>query len=95
VTSDEQEHKRVRTVLDDVADANDAKFAQWMKAGGMFSTERPIEGEAAFMMKCIREARAASQPDTDPRIENGGNPLRIRGMIEDGKLVLPGEPGDD
>ena len=92
--TDEQEHARVRTVLDDVAEANDAKFAAWLKAGGMFSAERPIEGEASFMLKCIREARAASQPDTDPRIENGGKPLRIRGMIEDGKLVLPGEDGE-
>jgi len=94
VTSADQEHKRVRTVLDDVADANDAKFMAWLNAGGMYSTERPIEGEASFMMKCIREARAASQPDTDPRIENGGKPLRIRGMIEDGQLKLPGEPSD-
>lgn len=66
--SDEQEHARVRTVLDDVAEANDARYAQWLK------TRKP--------------------GDTDPRIENGGKPLRIRGMIEDGKLVLPGEDGE-
>ena len=89
--TDEPEHSRVRTVLDDVAEANDKRFAEWLKAGGMFSTERPIEGESAFVLKCIREARAASQPDTDPRIENSGKPLRIRGMIEGGELVLPGE----
>lgn len=89
--TDEQEHSRVRTVLDDVADANDAKFMAWLNAGGMYSTERPIEGEASFVMKCIREARGI---DTDPRIENNGKPLRIRGMVEDGKLTLPGEPKD-
>jgi hypothetical protein len=61
----DQEHARVRTVLDDVADANDACYAEWLK------TRKP--------------------GDTDPRIENSGKPLRIRGMIEDGKLVLPGE----
>jgi len=63
--SDEQEHARVRTVLDDVADANDARYVEWLK------TRKP--------------------GDTHPRIENSGKPLRIRGMIEDGKLVLPGE----
>jgi len=63
--TDEQEHKRVRTVLDDVADANDARYAEWLK------TRKP--------------------GDTDPRIENGGKPLRIRGMVEDGKLTLPGD----
>lgn len=68
--SDEQEHARIRTVLDDVAEANDAKFAQWLK------TRMP--------------------GDTDPRIEDGpsGKALRIRGMIEDGQLILPGEPSD-
>jgi hypothetical protein len=49
-------------------DANDARYAEWLK------TRKP--------------------GDTDPRIENGGKPLRIRGMIEDGKLTLPGEPND-
>lgn len=63
--SDEQEHARVRTVLDDMQEANDARYAEWLK------TRKP--------------------GDTDPRIENGGKPLRIRGMIEDGKLMLPGE----
>ena len=63
--SDEQEHARVRTVLDDVADANDARYVEWLK------TRKP--------------------GDTDPRIENSGKPLRIRGMIEGGKLILPGE----
>ena len=66
--TDEQEHKRVRTVLDDMQDANDARYAEWLK------TRKP--------------------GDTDPRIENGGKPLRIRGMIEDGQLKLPGEPSD-
>jgi hypothetical protein len=66
--TDEQEHKRVRTVLDDMQDANDARYAEWLK------TRKP--------------------GDTDPRIENGGKPLRIRGMIEDGQLKLPGEPQD-
>jgi hypothetical protein len=66
--TDDQEHARVRTVLDDVADANDARYAEWLK------TRKP--------------------GDTDPRIENGGKPLRIRGMIEDGQLKLPGEPND-
>lgn len=66
--TDKQEHARVRTVLDDVADANDARYAEWLK------TRKP--------------------GDTDPRIENGGKPLRIRAMIEDGKLTLPGEPQD-
>ena len=63
--TDEQEHARVRTVLDDMQEANDARYAEWLK------TRKP--------------------GDTDPRIENGGKPLRIRGMIADGKLVLPGE----
>ena len=63
--TDEQEHARVRTVLDDMQEANDARYAEWLK------TRKP--------------------GDTDPRIENGGKPLRIRAMIEDGKLVLPGE----
>lgn len=63
--TDEQEHARVRTVLDDMQEANDARYAEWLK------TRKP--------------------GDTDTRIENGGKPLRIRGMIEDGKLVLPGE----
>jgi hypothetical protein len=66
--SDEQEHKRVRTVLDDVAGANDKRTAERL------SRRIPI--------------------DTDPRIENDGKPLRIRGMIEDGQLKLPGEPND-
>lgn len=66
--TDEQEHKRVRTVLDDMQDANDARYAEWLK------TRKP--------------------GDTDPRIENGGKSLRIRGMIEDGQLKLPGEPQD-
>jgi hypothetical protein len=66
--TDDQEHKRVRTVLDDMQDANDARYAEWLK------TRKP--------------------GDTDPRIENGGKPLRIRGMIEDGQLKLPGEPQD-
>jgi len=66
--TDEQEHKRVRTVLDDMQDANDARYAEWLK---------------------IRKPG-----DTDPRIENDGKPLRIRGMIEDGQLKLPGEPQD-
>ena len=66
--TDEQEHKRVRTVLDDMQDANDARCAEWLK------TRKP--------------------GDTDPRIENGGKSLRIRGMIEDGQLILPGEPQD-
>jgi hypothetical protein len=66
--TDDQEHKRVRTVLDDMQDANDARYAEWLK------TRKP--------------------GDTDPRIENGGMPLRIRGMIEDGQLKLPGEPQD-
>ncbi len=66
--TDEQEHARVRTVLDDMQDANDARYAEWLK------TRKP--------------------GDTDPRIENGGKSLRIRGMIEDGKLILPGEPQD-
>jgi hypothetical protein len=66
--TDDQEHARVRTVLDDMQDANDARYAEWLK------TRKP--------------------GDTDPRIENGGKPLRIRGMIEDGKLTLPGEPND-
>lgn len=63
--SDEPEHKRVRTVLDDVAEANTARTMERL------ARKAPI--------------------DTDPRIENSGKPLRIRGMIEDGKLVLPGE----
>jgi hypothetical protein len=67
--TDDQEHARVRTVLDDMQDANDARYAEWLK------TRKP--------------------GDTDPRIENGGKPLRIRGMIDgDGKLVLPGEEGE-
>jgi hypothetical protein len=66
--TEEQEHARVRTVLDDMQEANDARYAEWLK------TRKP--------------------GDTDPRIENGGKPLRIRGMIEDGKLILPGEPQD-
>ena len=63
--TEEQEHARVRTVLDDMQEANDARYAEWLK------TRKP--------------------GDTDPRIENSGKPLRIRGMIEDGKLILPGE----
>ena len=66
--TDEQEHSRVRTVLDDIQDANDARYAEWLKTRKL--------------------------GDTDPRIENGGKPLRIRGMIEDGKLYEPGEPQD-
>ena len=66
--TEEQEHARVRTVLDDVQEANDARYVEWIK------TRKP--------------------GDTDPRIENGGKPLRIRGMIEDGKLYEPGEPQD-
>lgn len=66
--TDEQEHARVRTVLDDMQEANDARYAEWLK------TRKP--------------------GDTDPRIENGGKSLRIRGMIEDGKLYEPGEPSD-
>jgi hypothetical protein len=64
--TDEQEHSRVRTVLDDVADANTARTMERL------SRRIPI--------------------DTDPRIENDGKPLRIRGMVEDGQLTLPGEP---
>ena len=66
--TDEQEHSRVRTVLDDVADANTARTMERL------SRRIPI--------------------DTDPRIANSGKPLRIRGMVEDGKLTLPGEPKD-
>ena len=68
--TDEQEHARVRTVLDDMQEANDARYAEWLK------TRKP--------------------GDTDPRIENGpsGKSLRIRAMIEDGKLYEPGEPSD-
>jgi hypothetical protein len=33
--------------------------------------------------------------DTDPRIENSGKPLRIRGMIEGGELFKPGEKPDE
>ena len=68
--TEEQEHARVRTVLDDMQEANDARYAEWLK------TRKP--------------------GDTDPRIENGpsGKSLRIRAMIEDGKLYEPGEPND-
>ncbi len=68
--TEEQEHARVRTVLDDMQEANDARYAEWLK------TRKP--------------------GDTDPRIENGpsGKSLRIRAMIEDGKLYEPGEPQD-
>lgn len=68
--TEEQEHARVRTVLDDMQEANDARYAEWLK------TRKP--------------------GDTDPRIENGpsGKSLRIRAMIEDGKLYEPGEPSD-
>ena len=63
--SEEPEHSRVRTVLDDVAEANTARTMERL------ARKVPI--------------------DTDPRIENSGKPLRIRGMIEGGELVLPGE----
>lgn len=67
MTPDDQEHPRVRTVLDDVQEANDAKYAEWL------NTRKP--------------------GDTDPHMQGGpgGKPLRIRGVIEDGKLMLPGE----
>lgn len=62
--SDIPDHKRFRTVLDDVADANDARYVEWLK------TRKP----------------------GDPHvIEATGRSFRIRGMIEDGKLILPGE----
>jgi hypothetical protein len=68
MSDDDQEHSRVRTVLDDVAEANTARTMERL------ARKVPI--------------------DTDPRIENGGKPLRIRGMIEGGKLVLPGEDSE-
>ena len=74
--TEEQEHARVRTVLDDVAEANDARYAEWLKT------------------RYAEWLKIGKPGDTDPRIENGGKPLRIRGMIEDGKLYEPGEPQD-
>jgi hypothetical protein len=67
--TDEPEHKRVRTVLDDVAEANTARTMERL------ARKVPI--------------------DTDPRIENSGKPLRIRGMIEGGELFKPGEKPDE
>ena len=67
--SEEPEHKRVRTVLDDVAEANDKRTAERL------ARKVPI--------------------DADPRIENSGKPLRIRGMIEGGELFKPGEKPDE
>lgn len=90
--SDDQEHKRVRTVLDDVAEANDAKFAEWRRFKGL----KPVEtNEADVFNDADFTPRIGNVViDTDPRIENSGKPLRIRGMIEDGKLYEPGEPKD-
>lgn len=87
--TDEPEHKRVRTVLDDVAEANDKRTAERIAA--MLPGERAIFDE---LMK-PEGGRIRIPIDTDPRIENDGKPMRIRGMIEDGKLVLPGESNDD
>lgn len=78
--TDEQEHARVRTVLDDAAEANDARTA-----------ERLAQRAQTYSDDVLKHIKWA---DTDPRIENSGKPLRIRGMIEDGKLTLPGEPND-
>jgi hypothetical protein len=86
---DDQEHKRVRTVLDDVADANDARYAEWLRFKGV--KPMPIN-EADMFTDADFEPRIEKVAiDTDPRIENSGKPLRIRGMIEDGKLYDPGE----
>lgn len=79
--TDEQEHKRVRTVLDDVADANTARTMERLRFAGV----KLIKPTATDIFH---------DEDFDPRIENSGKPLRIRGMVEDGKLTLPGEPKD-
>jgi hypothetical protein len=75
--SEEPEHSRVRTVLDDVAEANTAR-----------TMERLAQKAQTYSDDVLKHIKWA---DTDPRVENSGKPLRIRGMIEDGELVLPGE----
>lgn len=82
--TDEQEHKRVRTVLDDVADANTARTMERLKTSFVrYTGDEPLTARNGIIER-----------DTDPRIDNSGKPLRIRGMVEDGKLTLPGEPKD-
>jgi hypothetical protein len=87
--TDEQEHARVRTVLDDVAGANTKRTMERIAA--MSPAEKAMFDELTKPEGGSIRIRL----DTDPRIENGGKPLRIRGMIEDGKLVLPGEEPSD
>lgn len=98
-SGDDQEHKRVRTVLDEVAEANDKRYSEWLKTRGkpVWKTTTVDAPEAVIESHHWLDGRVVpgARPDTDPRIENSGKPLRIRGMIEGGKLYEPGEKPDE
>jgi hypothetical protein len=106
--TDEQEHSRVRTVLDDVADANTTRTMERLAQGHVLTdkelSERGWAHTLVFSSGPNADWRMEQYPeqvakhivwaDTDPHIHNDGKPLRIRGMVEDGKLTLPGEHKD-
>ena len=43
--TEEQEHARVRTVLDDMQEANDARYAEWLKTRKPGDTDPRIEND--------------------------------------------------